>query len=197
MTSISLPRRLALGLALIATACSHSPNQPAASLLPQPTPSQPTLAACPSSGSSTDLPTATLTCLTDGKGKLMSTRLGNGTPLLVNLWASWCGPCRKEMPALQRAYATASGRIGFLGVDTEDDPNSARDFLAHVGVHYPQVSDDEGILLRKLGGIGLPVTVVLDATGKRVYTHRGELRPTDLTAALRSAGVALPRVSPS
>ena len=197
MTATGWPGSLALAAVLITSGCTGTPTDSASPELPQPSPSTPTLAACPTGGGNTDLPAATLTCLTDGKGKVMSTRLGNGSPLLVNLWASWCGPCRKEMPALQRAYTAARGRIGFLGIDTEDDPNSARDFLAHVGVHYPQVSDDDGILLRKIGGIGLPVTVVLDANGNRVYTHRGELRAADLTAALRAAGVTLPTTSPS
>ena len=157
---------------------------------PVPTPRIPTLAPCPTAGSPSSLPSITLSCLRDGP-KVDTATLG-GHPVLVNLWASWCGPCKQEMPSLQTAYRTFGRQISFLGVDTKDDVNSASDFLAATSVHYPQVVDNNGDLLHKIGGSGLPVTVVLDATGHTVYSHRGQLRSDDLKAALRSAGVSVP-----
>ena len=93
------------------------------------------------------------------------------------------------MPALQKTFVQYGAELGFLGVDTEDDVNSARDFLAATGVHYPQVVDNDGKLLRRVGGSGLPITLVLDAGGHQVFTHRGQLSSKDLLAALRAAGV--------
>jgi len=112
-------------------------------------------------------------------------RLG-GSPVLVNLWASWCVPCQQEMPALQRAYPRYGRQVRFVGLDTEDDPDSAKDFLAAVGVHYPQVVDDRGDL-HHLAGTGIPATLILHARGRVVFTHRGKLRERDLAAALASA----------
>jgi len=150
-----------------------------------PAPRDPVLAACPTTGSGTGLPAVRLTCLAGGAVVNLA-RLG-GSPVLVNLWASWCVPCQQEMPALQRAYAQHGRQVRFLGVDTEDERSSARDFLAAVGVHYPQVVDDRGDLLHRLGGTGLPVTLVLDASGKVVYSHRGQLSDSALATALAAA----------
>jgi cytochrome c biogenesis protein CcmG/thiol:disulfide interchange protein DsbE len=157
---------------------------------PVPTPRVPTLAPCPPTASPSSLPSVTLGCLRAGP-KVDTAFLG-GRPVVVNLWASWCGPCKREMPSLQAAYRAFGGQVGFLGIDTKDDGNSANDFLAAMSVHYPQVVDGNGDLLHKLGGSGLPVTVVLDAAGRTVYSHRGELRSNDLKAALLAAGVKVP-----
>ena len=147
-----------------------------------PAPRTPVLAACPATGTGSGLPALTLSCLTGGPA-VNPARLG-GSPVLVNLWASWCVPCQQEMPALQRAYALHGRQVRFLGVNTEDQRDSASDFLAAVGVHYPQVVDDRGDLLHRLGGTGLPVTLVLDASGRVVYSHRGRLTEPALAKAL-------------
>ena len=93
------------------------------------------------------------------------------------------------MPTLQRAFALHGGQLSLLGVDTEDDSDSARDFLAATGVHYPQVVDGDGKLLRRVGGSGLPITIVLDGKGRQVFSHRGQLADQDLAKALTKAGV--------
>jgi cytochrome c biogenesis protein CcmG/thiol:disulfide interchange protein DsbE len=153
----------------------------------QPVARHPVLSPCPSSGMASALPSLSLGCL--GTGPVVNLAALGG-PVLVNLWASWCGPCRKEMPSLQAAFDSHGAKIQFLGVDTEDDRNSANDFLAAFGVHYPQVSDARGDLLHQIGGSGLPVTLILDRTGKVVYSKRGEMKHADLTAALRAAGIS-------
>ena len=176
-----------LATAMTVTSCA-SPAQRSvsdATAGPRPAARTPVLADCPITGSGTALPALTLSCLTAGRA-VNPARLG-GSAVLVNLWASWCVPCQQEMPALQRAYAKRGQQVRFLGVDTEDERDSASDFLAAVGVHYPQVVDDRGDLLHRLGGTGLPVTLVLDAAGKVVYTHRGQLTDADLAKALATA----------
>ena len=180
---------LALGLLGLAGCGGGTPAAPSYAG-PTPVARHPVLAACPAPGRASRLPRARLTCFTGGS-VIDTTALG-GRPTLVNLWASWCGPCQREMPALQRAYQHYQAKVSFLGVDTTDERASAEDFLATIGIHYPQVSDTRGDLLHRVGGPGLPVTLVLDANGAVVYSHRGQLKPADLTAALGAAGVVNP-----
>lgn len=118
------------------------------------------------------LPALTLPCLTPGPAVDLSS-LG-GRPVLINLWATWCGPCREEMPILQDAHTKHGNKIAFLGVDTKDNPQRAAAFLQEVGVTYPQVVDLDGRLLSEhLRVPGLPVTVVIDAKGEVVKKHVG------------------------
>lgn len=132
----------------------------------------------------------TLRCLRSGPDVDLGL-LGGDRPVLLNLWASWCRPCQKEMPRLQRAYRAADGQMLFLGVDTKDAPDSARSFLNEVQASYPHVIDEDGVVLRLLHGAALPVTVVLDVDGTIAYTKFGELSTDDLVEAFTAAGVAV------
>ena len=175
------------------TACAGGRTPEASSYTgPGPVGHRPVLDACPPSARSAGLPQTRLPCFVGGPPVNMAA-LG-GRPSLVNLWASWCGPCQREMPALQKAYARYHSQIAFLGVDTTDDRDSANDFLGTIGIHYPQVSDLRGDVLHRVGGPGLPVTLVLSANGAVVYSHRGQLKPADLMTALTAAGIARPAV---
>jgi cytochrome c biogenesis protein CcmG/thiol:disulfide interchange protein DsbE len=80
------------------------------------------------------LPDLSLPCLTDGPAIDLS-KLG-GRPVVVNLWATWCGPCREEIPVLQDGYERYAGKVSFVGVDTKDSPEGAGGFLRDVGVSY-------------------------------------------------------------
>ena len=82
-----------------------------------------------------------------------------GRPTLVNLWVTWCGPCREEMSLLQQAHARHGEQVRFLGVDVEDDPEAARWLLDELGIAYPHATDRDGELLTELGMRGLPVTL--------------------------------------
>lgn len=126
-----------------------------------------------------------LPCLTSGPTIDLST-LGGG-PVLINLWASWCGPCREEMPVLQAAHESYGDQVAFLGVNTEDTTEAAASFLIDIGVTYPQVVDVDGDLLANLGPPGLPVTVVLGSDGRVAGTYIGQLDTqgiADLLAAV-------------
>ncbi len=88
-----------------------------------------------------------------------------GQPVVVNLWASWCAPCRTEMPLLQDAADTYSGEAVILGVASNDDPGDARRFVDKLGLTYPNVFDESGEIRAALGLTAYPTTLVFDADG--------------------------------
>lgn len=89
----------------------------------------------------------------------------NGRPALLNVWASWCGPCRQEIPVLA-AYAAQPGAIPVLGVDVQDQPASALALLSSLGAHYPSVVDTSGAAARVLQGPPvLPLSFLLHPDG--------------------------------
>lgn len=124
------------------------------------------------------LPTVTLPCLGQGPSVTMSG--GRAVPTVVNLWASWCVPCKLEMPRLRQAAGHAGGQALFLGVDVKDDPAAGARFLARAGVRYPQVQDRTGRLLADLRLPGIPLTYVLDPTGVIRYRHIGQMQAQDI-----------------
>lgn len=97
-----------------------------------------------------------------------------GHPVVVNAWASWCGPCRYEFPLLGQASLELGRRVGFLGVATRDSRGTAQGFLERNPVGYPSWADSSGEIARSIGvGPGLPVTVIYDEAGKRSFIHQG------------------------
>jgi cytochrome c biogenesis protein CcmG/thiol:disulfide interchange protein DsbE len=127
----------------------------------------------PTADGADTLPPLTLPCL--GPGPDIGLDRLTGRPTLVNLWATWCEPCREEMPLLQDAYVRHGDRVRFLGVDVQDDAEAARWFLDEFGITYPHAADSDGALLRALGMRGLPVTLVLDEEGRVVGQRVGQL----------------------
>lgn len=136
------------------------------------------------------LPAVSLSCLGGGPG-LMLDHLPAGA-YVINLWASWCEPCRREAPRLAAAAAAAGGRVQFLGVDTDDGSRPALAFLQDFGIHYPQLADPKGDVLRRLPAPGLPVTLALDSTGQVVYRRIGEVTAEQLADAVRAADPTAP-----
>jgi thiol-disulfide isomerase/thioredoxin len=109
-----------------------------------------------------------------------------GRPLVLNVWASWCIPCRKEMPAFQSVYLRARGVVGFLGVDYLDEADAARRLAADTGVTYPLAADPKGTEVAKLGVTALPTTLFFSADGVLRGRRFGELTADRLRAAIRS-----------
>ena len=144
----------------------------------------------PSSTTLAGLPSAELPCL--GTGPAGSVDAGDGRPTVVNLWASWCAPCVREMPLLQRTADRAGTAVRFVGIDTEDERDSAAGLLAATGVRYEQYDDPDGEVRDAVRAVGLPVTLVFDARGREVARRFGEIRGSWLDDALRTAGAPLP-----
>jgi cytochrome c biogenesis protein CcmG/thiol:disulfide interchange protein DsbE len=98
-----------------------------------------------------------------------------GYPVVVNVWASWCNPCRYEFPMLQKLSARYGKRVAFLGVDAEDDADAARTFLAEEPVPYPSYNDPNKEILDSLDGYGgLPDTAFYDKEGELVHLKQGQ-----------------------
>jgi cytochrome c biogenesis protein CcmG/thiol:disulfide interchange protein DsbE len=102
-----------------------------------------------------------------------------GTPVVVNLWASWCEPCEREMPRLSAAAVEHAG-VQFLGVDTLDSRSGAESFITRHAVPFPSLFDPDGAIRTDLGSFGLPVTVFFDADGNQVAKVDGELSQSAL-----------------
>ena len=127
-----------------------------------------------------------LTSLEEPNG-LITLRQFSGRPLVINFWASWCIPCRTEMPALQAAYRQYGSKIDFVGIDINDTQSDARKFVAQVGVTYPTAFDPNGSMSGPYGLFGLPTTVMVDAAGRIVGVHDGGFTSRTLRLALRQA----------
>lgn len=97
----------------------------------------------------------------------------HGLPVVINVWGSWCAPCRQEFPYLQRASARFGKRVAFLGVDTQDQTGAASTFLKEDPLPYPSYSDPAAEVKSTYHLVGLPATVIYDSAGKVVQTHQG------------------------
>ena len=102
-----------------------------------------------------------------------------GYPVVVNMWASWCGPCRFEFPTLQKLSARYGRRVAFLGVDSQDSDAAASTFLDEAPVPYPSYTDpDKEIVAALHATLGLPDTAFYDRSGKLVYLKQGPYTDT-------------------
>jgi cytochrome c biogenesis protein CcmG/thiol:disulfide interchange protein DsbE len=105
-----------------------------------------------------------------------------GYPVVINKWASWCGPCQTEFPAYQRASVAYGKQVAFIGIDGKDPGTGGADFLRRFPVSYPSYSDpDEDIARKVQAAVYYPQTVYLSRSGAEVYDHAG---PYETAAAL-------------
>ncbi len=109
-----------------------------------------------------------------------------GKPVVVNIWASWCGPCREEAPGLAREARRFQGEVQFIGVDIIDNIQPARAFIRKYGWPYPSVFDPNGAIRDDLGFVGQPITIVYDASGNAT-TWSGPIPEVKLRTELEDA----------
>jgi cytochrome c biogenesis protein CcmG, thiol:disulfide interchange protein DsbE len=115
--------------------------------------------------------------LLDGGADAFDRRLEElrGFPIVVNKWASWCGPCRLEFPWFQSVASERGDEIAFLGVDTDDSESAAGQFLSELPLPYPSYSDPNFDIAEKFEGPpqAFPATAFYDRTGELVFTRPG------------------------
>ena len=113
-----------------------------------------------------------------GGRKALETELATvkGHPAVVNVWASWCGPCNEEAPIIQRVALSNGKRVAFLGVDLRDNAGAAKRFLRRYPVSFPSIEDPDGQVYNDYRLLGQPATAFYDARGKRTYLHQGAYR---------------------
>ncbi|UPK75439.1 TlpA family protein disulfide reductase [Nocardioidaceae bacterium SCSIO 66511] len=125
------------------------------------------------------LPDLTLPCL--GGGPDVNLSALRGEPTVVNVWASWCEPCRKELPVIQRLHE--SGKVRVIGIDIEDpQPGTALELAADSGVTYPSVADPGGESEVPLELVGTPQTMFVRPDGSIAGTERGVITSYDKLA---------------
>jgi cytochrome c biogenesis protein CcmG/thiol:disulfide interchange protein DsbE len=108
-----------------------------------------------------------------------------GRVLVVNIWATWCAPCREEQPALQQVWREYQDRgVRFVGVNYRDDSAAAGAWIDEFGVTYPSIEDHAGGWADDFGFLGLPDTYVADAGGTIRYLITGATTPQQLSGVL-------------
>lgn len=144
----------------------------------------------------TPLPPATLPCLGGGRDVRMDQLDG---PLMINFWASYCEPCRRELPVLQQVHELAADQLTVLGVDFDDaKPYAALQLAADSGVTYASLADLDAVTATELQVLALPQTVFVDDSGAVVASHRGAITSYEEASALvlRHLGLRLPEPEP-
>jgi peroxiredoxin len=130
--------------------------------------------ASPALAPATAAPDFTLHAM--GGGANLRLKEQRGRVVMVNFWATWCGPCRQEMPQLNRLYEKykSSGFV-LLGVNVDDDAAKAAEVAAKLGVTFPVLLDTEKTVSKLYDLSTMPSTVIIDRDGKVRYVHRGYL----------------------
>jgi cytochrome c biogenesis protein CcmG/thiol:disulfide interchange protein DsbE len=151
------------------------------------------LVACTGGGAESDLGVSTVSkplpalagpALHPDGGRIAASDF-RGKPLVVNFWATWCGPCRQEQGILQGLWQRYHDRgVMFLGVDQRDDPAAAAAQLRDLGVTYPNLSDLSGAYANDFGFVGLPDTYVVDRSGTIRYQVIGRISDPSQLATL-------------
>jgi cytochrome c biogenesis protein CcmG/thiol:disulfide interchange protein DsbE len=107
-----------------------------------------------------------------------------GRPALINVWASWCTPCRREMPALAAAHRRFGDRVAFLGVNHQDARDLAVELLDETRVTYPSGYDPDGSVARDYGLFGMPTTIFVAADGELLERRTGEMTLPELESTI-------------
>jgi thiol-disulfide isomerase/thioredoxin len=180
MTSMPLPRFVFVVLsAVMLSACTDT----AAQEPPSTAASSPAIVAAPDAallpGTVAELPPMDVDGFQDLLGQL------RGTPIVVNIWASWCDPCIREAPLLSSAARTHRD-VQFLGVDHQDGRDGAETFIEQHHIPYPSVFDPGGTILTDVGALGPPATLFYDADGNQIAKVVGELSEATLAEHLRA-----------
>jgi cytochrome c biogenesis protein CcmG/thiol:disulfide interchange protein DsbE len=175
------PARAAATALVFAAALSGCTAGTGTAASPATTSAASTLAPCPEQAAAKAqgaqvLPALSFDC--PGGGSLDLGR-APGVPTVINLWGSWCTPCREELPLMQQFADAAAGQVRVVGVISKDGRPQAESFAADAGVTFPSAFDADGALMTDLGLNGLPYTYLVDADGGLAYTQVGPITSVD------------------
>lgn len=159
MVPIDMQRLFALlaALSILAAACSASPSE------------EKTISG--------DLPTAT-------GDEILALVADDPRPAVINVWASWCGPCRSEAPLLREAHGEYGDRVLFIGVNIQDAQQPAKEFIAEFGLDFDHFFDPNREVPAEWGGLGVPLTYFVDTDGEILALHNGILDERTLVEGL-------------
>ena len=188
-------RRPAAIAALLLVAVSGCTADEGSAAAPTTTSAASVLQACPEQGDADAegadvLPALSFDC--PGGGSLDLGR-APGEPTVLNLWGSWCGPCREELPLMQQFADASAGQVRVMGLISKDGHPQSESFAEDAGVTFPSAFDGDGELMTELGINALPYTYFLDADGALAYTQVGPVSSVDelRTLAAEHLGVQL------
>lgn len=108
-------------------------------------------------------------------------------PAVVNLWATWCAPCRREIPDFEAVHRARGDEVSFVGINIGEDADRASEFLDGIGVSYDQFLDDQGEVVTALRTTAMPVTIVVGSDGRVSTRHLGPMDQDDLNRAIDRA----------
>ena len=156
-------KRLAMAVAVLLLAGCSSPSEKIAG----------EVVSCESISSSASENSIVLDCLDGTDGASIN---GIKGPAIINVWGSWCGPCKEEMPVLRSFYEKAQGKLALIGVDVEEASiEDGRKFVKNNGITWPNLYDADG-KSRAYFGMGVPVTWFIAADGSVTYKHIGVIK---------------------
>ena len=156
-------KRLAMAVAVLLLAGCSSPSEKIAG----------EVVSCESILSSATENSIMLDCLDGTDGASIN---GIKGPAIINVWGSWCGPCKEEMPILRSFYEKAQGKLALIGVDVEEASiEDGRKFVKNNGITWPNLYDADG-KSRAYFGMGVPVTWFIAADGSVTYKHIGVIK---------------------
>lgn len=135
------------------------------------------------SGAAGPAPDFTLPRVRD-EGETLSLADRRGRPAVINFWASWCVPCRREMPVLEAAFRRHAEQVWFVGINHQDSREAAIAFLQETGSTYLSAYDPDGTTALEYGLFGLPTTVFVTVDGTINATRTGEITPEELDRAI-------------
>ena len=159
-------RCVAIAIAVLLLAGCSSPSEKIAG----------EVVSCESISSSTTENSITLDCLDGTDGASIN---GIKGPAIINVWGSWCAPCKEEMPILRSFYEKAQGKLALIGVDVEEASiGDGRKFVENYGITWPNLYDADG-KSRAYFGMGVPVTWFIDGDGKVLYKKIGPIKSVE------------------
>ena len=115
--------------------------------------------------------------MVDFEGAAFALQDYQGTPVVLNFWATWCPFCVAEMPDFERVHQRVGADVAFLGVNLQDDPGQANRLVGETGVTYRLAADPTGVVYGAFGGTSMPTTVFIDADGTVREVVAGQMSP--------------------